>query len=180
MFSELPVLPLAILMHDTKRQLAHEEFVHSLSRELPDLQHKCILVTDGEPALKNAFHKYYPSMLQLLCWNHVMKNLKYHAKKYFDAEQESHVTEEHENVIEQHDNQVASQTEVITRVIDTIKNLLRALSLDDFLVQYGNISKSWPPEFRAYFDTHHLSTIDEIGKNKEFTDVLLLNGQVFT
>ncbi|CAF3822698.1 unnamed protein product [Rotaria sp. Silwood1] len=80
-FSERPILPLAILMHDRKLQSGHERFVQILNNELPNLHKNCILVTDGEDALKNAFRKYYPRMLQLRCWNHAMNDIKAAAKK---------------------------------------------------------------------------------------------------
>ncbi|CAF4866871.1 unnamed protein product, partial [Rotaria socialis] len=76
MFSEKPILPLAILMHDSKRELVHECFVQIINHELPDLLKKSILVTDGENALKNAFQTHYPTMLQLRCWNHAIKDIK--------------------------------------------------------------------------------------------------------
>lgn len=158
MFSERPILPLAILMHDTKQQDVHQHFVHILSIELPDLHKKCVLVTDCETALKNAFRTYYPTMLQLRCWNHGLKNLKSAAKKCFYSEQETNDTGEVDDQ--------ANKKEAVANLIDTITNLLRASSRADCLHEYENISTSWPKEFREYFEKQYLSTIDELGEQK--------------
>ncbi|CAF1596322.1 unnamed protein product [Rotaria sp. Silwood1] len=134
-FSERPILPLAILMHDRKLQSGHERFVQILNNELPNLHKNCILVTDGEDALKNAFRKYYPRMLQLRCWNHAMNDIKAAAKK----------------------------KEIIDGVIDAIKTLLRASSYNEFRVQYENISLHWPKRFVEYFEKNTLPIINELG-----------------
>lgn len=74
-------------MHDTKQQHTHTKVIESLKKQLRELERKCFLITDNEPALKNAFQEKYPGMLQLRCWNHAFKNLKYAAKKFFSKEE---------------------------------------------------------------------------------------------
>ncbi|CAF4937674.1 unnamed protein product [Rotaria sp. Silwood1] len=154
-FSERPILPLAILMHDRKLQSGHERFVQILNNELPNLHKNCILVTDGEDALKNAFRKYYPRMLQLRCWNHAMNDIKAAAKKYFFIEQQK-------NVVADADAQM-NRKEIIDGVIDAIKTLLRASSYNEFRVQYENISLHWPKRFVEYFEKNTLPIINELG-----------------
>ncbi|CAF2975077.1 unnamed protein product [Rotaria sp. Silwood2] len=117
-FSERPTLPLTILMHDRKLQSGHERFVQILNMDLPNRHKNCVVVTDSEDALKNAFRKYYPTILQLRCWNHGSADIKAAAKKYFFVEQQT-------NVADDADTQ-ANKKEIIDHVIDTIKNLLRA------------------------------------------------------
>ncbi|CAF4078028.1 unnamed protein product [Rotaria sordida] len=155
MFSERPILPLAILMHDRKLQSGHERFVQILNNELPNLHKNCILITDGEDALKNAFRKYYPTMLQLRCWNHAMNDIKSAAKKYFFVEQQ-------QNVVAATDAQL-NKKEIIDHVIDTIKTLLRASSYNEFRVQYENISLHWSKRFVEYFEKNTLPIINELG-----------------
>jgi hypothetical protein len=159
MFSERPILPLAILMHDTKRSESHNHFVYILSSEIPDLHKKCVLVTDCEIALKNAFQAYYPAMLQLRCWNHGLKNLKLAAKKCFRSEQQINAADEIDDETD--------KREAVANLMDMIKDLLRLSSRADFLMEYENISTSLPRQFREYFEKNYLPTIDELGEYKK-------------
>ncbi|CAF0875081.1 unnamed protein product [Didymodactylos carnosus] len=154
MFSVEPMLPLAILMHDTKRESAHERFVQILHVHLPKLHEKCVLITDCEPAQKIALRTYYPTMLQFRCWSHATENLKYGVTKYYFNEQVPDAVDD--------DNDPRSKREIIAGVMDSITNLLRATSHTDLLTEYENISVSWPRSFREYFENNFLSTIDEL------------------
>ncbi|CAF4416340.1 unnamed protein product, partial [Rotaria magnacalcarata] len=113
MLSEKSILPLAILMHDSKRELVHERFVQIINHELPDLHKKSILVTDGENALKNAFRTHYPTMLQLRCWNHAIKDIKLAAKRYYYNDQENHANDD--------DSVSKTKKEIIADVMDSIR-----------------------------------------------------------
>ena len=159
MFVENPILPLAVLLHDTKRQLSHDRFVQILQQEIPSMPKHCVLVTDGEDALKNAFRSHYPKLDQLRCWNHLNQNIKAAAKShYVPAQQITNVDENDPSVVSK------KKREILNKITDTISNLLRASSKLDFTKQYNNISQTWPPKFRNWFNQNLLSTIDEIGQ----------------
>ncbi|CAF3750052.1 unnamed protein product [Rotaria sp. Silwood1] len=81
MFIEQSIVPLAILFHDYKKERSHNRFIQILNYEIPEIGKNCVLITDCEDALKNAFHSYYPNVEQLRCWNHLGKNIKAAAKK---------------------------------------------------------------------------------------------------
>lgn len=188
MFSERPLIPLAILLHDTKQDYAHDRFIQTLSMELPDLHKKCILVTDAESALKNAFRQYYPQLMQFRCWNHAFKNLRFAAKKsfcmkertstdnqmnsdkfdfeIFDGEADSYEEDADQIDLDAETNEQKTKRELITEQLDMIRELLRADSRADFLLGYHNVSASWPYQFRRYFEKKYLPTIDELGEYK--------------
>ncbi|CAF3750100.1 unnamed protein product [Rotaria sp. Silwood1] len=99
MFIEQSIVPLAILFHDYKKERSHNRFIQIINYEIPEIGKNCVLITDCEDALKNAFHSYYPNVEQLRCWNHLGKNIKAAAKKYFlPAEQIVDVNEEDTSV----------------------------------------------------------------------------------
>ncbi|CAM4845793.1 unnamed protein product [Rotaria magnacalcarata] len=154
MLSEKPILPLAILMHDSKRELVHERFVQIINHELPDLHKKSILVTDGENALKNAFRTHYPTMLQLRCWNHAIKDIKLAAKRYYYNDRENHANDD--------DSVPKTKKEIIADVMDSITNILRVSTRAESLVEFQNILQSLPIKFRKYMETYILAIIDEL------------------
>jgi hypothetical protein len=159
MFVEEPVIPLAILLHDTKRERAHNRFIQILHYEVPELGRNCVLITDCEDALKNAVRFFYPNVEQLRCWNHLGKNIKAAIKKYYlPAQQIGDIDEEDLNVISK------KKREIVHNVLDTITNLLRSPSKFEFTNQYNNISQAWPSKFRDWFNNNLLSTIDEMGE----------------
>ena len=158
MFSERPVIPLAILMHDTKRDATHTRFVQILSKELPQLHEKCVLVTDCEDTLKTVFRTYHPTMVQFRCWNHASANVKVAIKKYFLRDPTI------APLVNETDHQI--KRDVVANVLDSITNLLRAPTATDYLAQYENISTSWPVAFRDYFETNTMAKIDEPGELK--------------
>lgn len=186
MFTEQPILPLAILMHDFKLEHAHDNIARVLHMELPDLHKKCVFVSDHEIGFKNAFRKYYPTMPHLRCWNHALKDVKAAVKKYFDFEQDSQTTEQQQqqmsyeeqqtsieevqkNIEEQHDDR-PTKKQLVSRIMEEIKDLLRSTTRDEFNNEYANVSQLWSPKFHHYFETYCIPTIDELGKTKYVSD----------
>jgi hypothetical protein len=125
-----------------------------------------VLITDCELALKNAFQAYYPAMLQLRCWNHGLKNLKFAAKKCFRSEQAI-------NAVDEIDDRT-DKREAVANLMDMIKDLLRLSSRTDCLMEYEKISTSLPKAFREYFEKYYLPTLDELGKHKKYLWATLL------
>jgi hypothetical protein len=168
MFVEEPVVPLAILLHDTKCEQAHNRFVQILHNQIPEIGKHCVLITDCEDALKKAFRFFYPTVEQLRCWNHLGKNIKAGIKKYYLPAQQIAYADPDEQ-----DPSVISKKkrEIISNVIDSITNLLRATSKLEFKNQYNDISQIWPSGFRDWFNRNLLATIDEMGQLKDLVYV---------
>lgn len=158
MFVEQPVLPLAIVLHDFKLEQSHNRFIQIFQHQIPVLPNHCVLITDGEDALKNAFRCYYPKLQQLRCWNHVGKNIKEAAKLYYlPAQQFPDIDSSDPTVIRK------KKREIKSNLLDTITNLFRSTSKSDFTNEYNIISQTWPSKFRDWFNKNLLPTIDEFG-----------------
>lgn len=107
-----------------------------------------MLITDCEDALKNAFRSYYPEVEQLRCWNHFLKNMKAAAKRYYLNTEETIPPEEQQPELQKR------KREIISELLDKVTNLFRASSELEFTNEYNNISQTWPPRFRDWFDVH--------------------------
>ena len=147
MFVEQPIIPLAILFHDFKKQRTHNRFIQILHDEIPQFSKHCVLVTDGEDALKNAFRFYYPQLDQLRCWNHLGQNIKAAAKTHYVVTQQTADVDGNDPTVLR-----KQKKEIISNAVDTITNLLRAPSKLDFMNEYNNISQTWPSGFRDWIN----------------------------
>lgn len=161
MFVEQPMVLLAVLFHDCKFERSHDRFVETLQREIPTMPKYCVLITDGEDALKNAFRSHYPALEQLRCWNHLGKNVKAAAKKYYVPAKQILIDTD-----ENHSDSLfilTKSSEIVNQITDTVMNLLRAPSKRDFMNQYESISPLWSSKFNDWFTKNLLSIIDEAG-----------------
>ena len=78
-----PVVPLAYLFHDRKKEENHKVFFKAIVKELPELNNNkdiCI-ATDDEKAIVNSVTKYMPNLKWFRCWIHAFRNLKQFCKK---------------------------------------------------------------------------------------------------
>mgnify|MGYP003471151593 FL=1 len=77
MFTENPVIPIAHIIHERKFQKIHENFFQYIEEKIPRLGTKNIaIVTDREQGLINAIHNVFPNLTNLLCWNHIIRDVK--------------------------------------------------------------------------------------------------------
>ena len=77
MFTENPVIPIAHIIHERKFQKIHEIFFQYIEEKIPRLGTKNIaIVTDKEQGLINAIHNVFPNLTNLLCWNHIIRDVK--------------------------------------------------------------------------------------------------------
>lgn len=158
MFREQPVIPLITLFHDSKMERSHYRFIEILHQEIPEINDKCVMITDGEAALKNAFRFYYPQVQHFRCWNHLGQNLKAAARINFPFEQIAEIIEQDPTIIS------TTKREVVASLTESVKDLLRSKSRTDFDNLYKEASLKWPPKFRQYFNKYLLPTIDEMGE----------------
>lgn len=158
MFIEEPVVPLAVLFHETKHQHTHDRFIEILQREIPEIPKNSVLITDCEPALKNAFRRFYPNIEQFRCWNHFKQNLKRAAKKSSSIQQIGDFIDKDGSILP------VTRREMKKRLIATIEDLLRLPTRIEFDEKYNTISSTWSEKFQQYFRSHVLPNIDELGK----------------
>ncbi|CAF1560154.1 unnamed protein product, partial [Didymodactylos carnosus] len=187
LFVEQPIIPLCILIHDTKEQTAHDELAKILKKH-KSIEQKCLLITDGEFALQNAFTDIFPSLKLLRCHNHFNNNIKEWLRDHFNVL--------HRGVVNQSKSQTTTttnvgltamsplspitattsstmspnesqnnfyktyKTEFIRQHLDDVYNLLRCGSKAEFLDQYREKKQQWTPKFVTYFETYHLPHID--------------------
>jgi hypothetical protein len=164
-FAERPTLPLAILLHDSKREIAHDRFVYALRQELPMLQDKCILITDCEIALKNAFYSYFPQLPQLRCWNHAMKNITSAARKHLRINQEHLQNDKEDDDPSKNasSNDRQQTRDQVAYIVDSVANLLRLNSYGEFQIAYSTVRLTWPSGFLVYFERNYLNVVNELG-----------------
>ena len=158
-FVQQPIVPLAVLFHDTKLQTGHERFIQIIHQHIPELGQNCILITDCEQALKNAFRLYYPDLQQLRCWNHFSENIKQAIKSHYLPNYEAPDDGEQDTTL-----LPKTQRELKYEVVDSIFNMLRASSNEEFLQHYEKNSQTWPSHFSNWFLTNIIPKIDELGK----------------
>ena len=83
MFEEKPVIPLAFMVHERKFQKCHEQFLDLIKEKIPNLERKNVpIVTDRETGIVNAFTKILPNSKLLICWNHILRDLKFWLSKH--------------------------------------------------------------------------------------------------
>lgn len=75
-FMQSPVLPALFLIHETKSQAVHEEFMKHVSKILPPLGKAIPIVTDDEAGICNAIDLYLPKLARIRCWNHTINAAK--------------------------------------------------------------------------------------------------------
>ncbi|CAF1227020.1 unnamed protein product, partial [Didymodactylos carnosus] len=75
LFVEEPIIPLAVLLHETKEQECHDELIKTLHK-YKQIETKCVLITDGEWALQNSFTDVFLALQTLRCHNHSEKDMK--------------------------------------------------------------------------------------------------------
>ena len=82
MFEGEPVIPLTFIIHDRKFQKVHEALLENLKQKIPRLKSKNIcIVTDREIGIVNAFKNIFPNLKVLICWNHILKDIKEFLRK---------------------------------------------------------------------------------------------------
>ena len=83
MFEESPVMPLAFMVHERKFQKCHEQFLDLVKTKIPRLEKKNVpIITDREAGIVNAFTKMLPNSQLLICWNHILRDLKFWLSKH--------------------------------------------------------------------------------------------------
>ncbi len=78
LFKSSSVMPALIMLHERKLSSTHSEMARFVASELPCLangKNKIPLVTDDEKGFE-IFDNFLPKIHHLLCWNHLLKNVK--------------------------------------------------------------------------------------------------------
>lgn len=70
-----PCVPVALIVHQERPQVVHEQLFDNLISKIPFLDVKdVVLVTDREQAILNAAQKY--NFTLLACWVHILQNVE--------------------------------------------------------------------------------------------------------
>ena len=74
-FIEKPIIPLLIMVHDSKRQVVHEVFFSTVRKYFQFSS--ATLITDREASIENAIAKICPTWKHFNCWNHLLNDVKF-------------------------------------------------------------------------------------------------------
>ena len=136
MFEENPVIPLAFMVHERKFQKCHEQFFEIIKEKIPRLGRKAIpIITDREAGIVNAIENVFPNAQLLICWNHILRDLKFWLSKHGATPKD----------VQFYDNQV--------------KQLLQCESLENFESLFEEIRLPWSIPMTDYFNDNLRETI---------------------
>ena len=74
-FIEKPIIPLLIMVHNSKRQVVHEVFFSTVRKYFQFST--ATLITDREASIENAIAKICPIWKHFYCWNHLLNDVKF-------------------------------------------------------------------------------------------------------
>ena len=145
-----PIEPLAYFLHQSREQVAHEDFFTVLVRKIPKLNHKRVtFVSDREKAVTNSISLKAPLAALLYCWNHAK------------GDGENWLVE------------AGLDKESISGYKKSIESLLLSDSEEDFISRCETMKKNdWDPKFTQYFEKYlksdfenHLCKYVVVGRN---------------
>ena len=136
MFEESPVIALGFMVHERKFQKCHEQFLEVIKEKIPRLGKKTVpIVTDREVGIVNAITKVLPNARLLICWNHILRDLKFWLSKHGATQKDLSWYEDH------------------------VKQLLHCENENAFEVLHEKFRVLWSPPMVDYFDDNLLGTI---------------------
>jgi transposase-like protein len=119
----------------------HARFFDFVSSVFPKLNRKCIpFVTDRETGLVNAIDKNFPNCDVIMCWNHLINDLKFNLQK---------MGADHSN---------------IAVYVTNIKELLRCNSEDEYTEKKTMLTSKWSKPIVSYFQKLEKDILKHCGK----------------
>lgn len=73
LFKGNPIIPVAVLFHESANTNCHREFFQTLKTIIPLDSINSTIVTDREQAMKNAINEIMPNVNHVYCWNHLIR-----------------------------------------------------------------------------------------------------------
>ncbi len=131
LFKSSPVMPALIMLHERKLSSTHSEMARFVASELPCLangKNKIPLVTDDEKGFE-IFDNFLPKIHHLLCWNHLLKNVKRWLKSH------------------------GASTAEIQSYIDNLRTLFHQETEEKYNYHLKELRKKWSQPFLQYFMT---------------------------
>ena len=128
-FVDKPIMPIAFMLHERKFQILHEDFCRAIEHKLPTgvSAAKLNVCTDGESGCHNAIEVTFPAWNVFNCWNHIIRDVEFWAKK-----------------------RGASAEEIVVYK-QQVRNLLTAESSDDYDMTLASHKATWSQAFTDYF-----------------------------
>ena len=127
-FESAPVLPLAYMIHERKLQHTHEVLFQQIQSVCPQLgtATNIVIVTDNEPAIRNAIRTHFPDASLFLCWNHVLQDCKRWLRSHG----------------------VSTSVEM-AYYTDSVRQLLQSASLDEYKNRLIEATTMWSQPFAS-------------------------------
>jgi hypothetical protein len=133
-FEEEPSVPVAFVVHERKFRSVHEEICEHIGKLL-GTKGDVILVTDGEPAIVNAFRDKFPDWSLVSCWNHIFTDIETWLKKH------------------------GGVADDITVYKENIRELLHCATEGELTTKVNTLKPSWSSAFRDYFSGNLMDRI---------------------
>ncbi|CAF1374091.1 unnamed protein product [Didymodactylos carnosus] len=110
----MPTILLANMIHETKQESTHLQFVRYLKDHIPDIEDKFFLVTDDELAFKNSFKKEYPLLSKKKAEEEANENESQQSQEEGDQNQEE---------LNSGDNEIGMTEEELDSYIEFLEEL---------------------------------------------------------
>ncbi|XP_070546015.1 uncharacterized protein [Ptychodera flava] len=124
-----PIYPVGFLLHERKFKAYHDEFLNRILSELNISKGMNIpIVTDRERGITKAIQNNFPSITNVYCGNHVLKDVESWVKNHAGGQQDIKVLK------------------------DDVEQLRDATNVEQFEMCYRRFSLRWSAAFKAYFD----------------------------
>ena len=131
----LPI-PVAFMVHERKFQKCNEEFIEIIKTKVPKLSNKAVcVITDRETGIVNAFEKCLESSQILICWNHILRDLKIWLNSHGGSSADKQVYGKH------------------------VKTLLHYGSAALFQEKYAELKVLWSEAMVTYFEQNLYETM---------------------
>ncbi|CAG2237138.1 unnamed protein product [Mytilus edulis] len=140
-FEDRPIMPVAFLIHSRKKEKTHARFFEFVASSFPKINKTSVpFVTDREIGLVNAIRKNFPSCDVLMCWNHLIKDLKFNLQ------------------------QMGADQSNTALYVSHLKDLLRSDSEAEYMTLKDELIRKWSKPVVVYFEKMEKDILTHSGK----------------
>ncbi|CAG2192435.1 unnamed protein product [Mytilus edulis] len=135
------IMPVAFLIHSRKKEKTHARFFEFVASSFPKINKTSVpFVTDREIGLVNAIRKNFPSCDVLMCWNHLIKDLKFNLQ------------------------QMGADQSNTALYVSHLKDLLRSDSEAEYMTLKDELIRKWSKPVVVYFEKMEKDILTHSGK----------------
>ncbi|CAC5367851.1 unnamed protein product [Mytilus coruscus] len=140
-FEDRPIMPVAFLIHGRKKEKTHARFFEFVASSFPKINKTSVpFVTDREIGLVNAIRKNFPACDVLMCWNHLVKDLKFNLQ------------------------QMGADQANTALYVSHLKDLLRCDSEAEYMTLKDDLIRKWSKPVVVYFEKMEKDILTHSGK----------------